>query len=43
VEIDPDYAMALTKAAVNGVEVLVYQAAVSPEQIGIAKKIDFNL
>jgi sugar fermentation stimulation protein A len=43
VEIDPDYAMALKKAAVNGVEVLVYQATVSPEQIGIAKKIDFNL
>jgi sugar fermentation stimulation protein A len=42
-EIDPNYAETLKKAFDAGVEILVYQVKVTPEQITIHKKLDFEL
>jgi sugar fermentation stimulation protein A len=41
--IDPKYAKALKVAQSNGVEILVFQALVSPESITITQKIPFDL
>lgn len=40
-EIDPKYAEALKVAAENGVEIHAWQAEVSPEEIRLAKPVDF--
>lgn len=42
-EIDPIYAKKLTEAAQAGVEIIAYQAEVSPQQIQILKPITVNL
>ncbi len=42
-EIDPEYAKALANAYKNGVEIIVYQAEVSPEQIVLKKEMPFEL
>jgi len=41
--IDPDYARALKEVHRKGVEVLTYQAGVSPDEIKIIKRISFSL
>jgi len=38
-DIDPQYAAALTLAHANGVEVLVYQAEVTPQAINLVRKL----
>jgi len=42
-DIDPLYAETLKFAFENGVEILVYQASVEPEEIKIVRKLDFDL
>lgn len=42
-KIDPRYAEALRLAIANGVEILVYQAKVSPEQIILDRPLPYNL
>jgi sugar fermentation stimulation protein A len=42
-DIDPLYAETLKFAFENGVEILVYQAAVGPEEIKIVRKLDYVL
>lgn len=41
--IDPDYAKALNEAHEKGVEVLVYQAKVTPEKIVLTNKLQYAL
>jgi sugar fermentation stimulation protein A len=41
--IDPEYAQTLQQAVAEGVEVMVYQASVSPQEINIEKPIPFEL
>ena len=41
--IDTKYTKALQEARANGVEIMVYQASVSPESITITSEIPFNL
>lgn len=42
-DIDPDYAKALQKAYEKGVEILVYQAKVTPEKISLVNKLPHSL
>ena len=42
-DIDPVYAETLKKATAHGVEMLVYRAAVTPEEISITCPLKFNL
>ena len=42
-EIDPDYSKKLREVYEKGVEVLVYQANVSPDEIVLSHKLDFEL
>ncbi len=42
-DIDPEYANALVNAYENGVEVIVYQAEVTPEKITLKKEMPFEL
>ncbi|MDY6915678.1 MAG: DNA/RNA nuclease SfsA [Candidatus Cloacimonadota bacterium] len=41
--IDPDYSKLLKKAYQEGVEILPYQAEVTPQKIGIEKKVEITL
>lgn len=42
-DIDPEYGKLLRKAAEKGVEILPYRADVSPQEIKIVEKIDYEL
>jgi sugar fermentation stimulation protein A len=41
--IDPEYSATLARAVGNGVEVIAYRTAVSPEQIAVAERVEFDL
>ncbi len=41
--IDPDYARLLAQAVKNGVELLVYQAKITPEEMRVAEKMPYVL
>lgn len=41
-DIDPDYAKALQKAHEKGVEILVYQAKVTPKKISLVNKLPYS-
>jgi sugar fermentation stimulation protein A len=42
-DIDPDYGVALRQAAAEGVEILAWQASVSPEEIRLEHSLTVRL